>query len=70
MSTGVPMRGRGPAGRLAVRRGGRNRGGAPGRGGAMSRGAARGGVVRGEMLPKFYFSFKMSIKLKYHKWGN
>uniref|UniRef100_A0A3Q1JW41 Chromatin target of PRMT1 protein C-terminal domain-containing protein n=1 Tax=Anabas testudineus TaxID=64144 RepID=A0A3Q1JW41_ANATE len=44
---GVPMRGRGPAGRLAVRRGGRNRGGAPGRGGAMSRGAARGGVVRG-----------------------
>ncbi|XP_077937395.1 chromatin target of PRMT1a isoform X1 [Gasterosteus aculeatus] len=47
-STGVPMRGRGFAGRLAMRRGGRHRGGLPGRGGALSRGAARGGVaVRG-----------------------
>ncbi|XP_068431674.1 chromatin target of PRMT1a isoform X1 [Clinocottus analis] len=46
-STGGPMRGRGSAGRLAMRRGGRNRGGPPGRGGALSRGAARGGVARG-----------------------
>ncbi|XP_028452800.1 chromatin target of PRMT1a isoform X1 [Perca flavescens] len=46
-STGGPMRGRGSAGRLAMRRGGRHRGGAPGRGGALSRGAARGGVARG-----------------------
>ncbi|XP_029298438.1 chromatin target of PRMT1a [Cottoperca gobio] len=46
-STGGPMRGRGSAGRLAMRRGGRHRGGAAGRGGALSRGAARGGVARG-----------------------
>ncbi|KAM9839004.1 chromatin target of PRMT1a [Aulostomus maculatus] len=45
--TGAPVRGRGPAGRMATRRGGRHRGGAPGRGGAMSRGATRGGVARG-----------------------
>lgn len=42
------MRGRGSAGRLAMRRGGRHRGGAPGRGGALSRGASRGGIARGE----------------------
>eukprot|EP00064_Thunnus_orientalis_P013686 superscaffoldBa00002268_g13726 len=47
VSTGGPMRGRGSAGRLAMRRGGRHRGGAPGRGGALSRGAARGGIARG-----------------------
>ncbi|KAJ4927673.1 hypothetical protein JOQ06_015478 [Pogonophryne albipinna] len=46
-STGGPMRGRGSAGRLAMRRAGRNRGGPVGRGGALSRGAARGGVARG-----------------------
>ncbi|KAM3595859.1 uncharacterized protein V6R79_004123 [Siganus canaliculatus] len=45
--TGVPMRGRGAAGRLAIRRGGRHRGGAVGRGGAMPRGAGRGGMTRG-----------------------
>ncbi|XP_060948522.1 chromatin target of PRMT1a isoform X1 [Limanda limanda] len=45
VSTGVPMRGRGFAGRLAMRRGGRHRGGVVGRGGALSRGAARGGVT-------------------------
>ncbi|XP_038581005.1 chromatin target of PRMT1a [Micropterus salmoides] len=46
--TGGPMRGRGAAGRLAMRRGGRHRGGAPGRGGALSRGVARGrGGLRG-----------------------
>lgn len=39
---GGPVRGRGPAGRLAARRGGRTRGVFPGRG------AARGGLVRGE----------------------
>ncbi len=48
VSTGGPMRGRGSAGRLAMRRGGRHRGGAPGRGGTLSRGAARGGVARGQ----------------------
>ncbi|XP_053189751.1 chromatin target of PRMT1a [Scomber japonicus] len=47
VATGGPMRGRGAAGRLAMRRGGRHRGGPPGRGGALSRGAARGGIVRG-----------------------
>ncbi|XP_035537380.1 chromatin target of PRMT1a [Morone saxatilis] len=45
--TGGPMRGRGSAGRMAMRRGGRHRGGVAGRGGALSRGAARGGVARG-----------------------
>lgn len=51
------MRGRGAAGRLAMRRGGRHRGGAPGRGGALSRGAARGGMVRGEeqLIPEILF---------------
>lgn len=44
---GGPMRGRGSAGRLSMRRGGRQRGGMAGRGGALSRGAARGGVARG-----------------------
>ncbi|XP_055081385.1 chromatin target of PRMT1a isoform X2 [Periophthalmus magnuspinnatus] len=44
---GVPMRGRGSAGRVAMRRGGRQRGGMPGRGGALSRGGARGGAARG-----------------------
>uniref|UniRef100_A0A4W6CH68 Chromatin target of PRMT1a n=1 Tax=Lates calcarifer TaxID=8187 RepID=A0A4W6CH68_LATCA len=45
---GAPMRGRGSAGRLVMRRGGRHRGGAAGRGGALSRGAARGrGGLRG-----------------------
>ncbi|KAM6899516.1 chromatin target of PRMT1a [Xenentodon cancila] len=39
-SMGGPMRGRGAAGRLAIRRGGRQRGGVAGRG-------ARGGVARG-----------------------
>lgn len=47
LSTGVPMRGRGSAGRLSMRRGGRNRGGGAGRGGPMSRGAPRG-VARGQ----------------------
>ncbi|CAK6970590.1 chromatin target of PRMT1a [Scomber scombrus] len=47
VATGGPMRGRGAAGRMAMRRGGRHRGGPPGRGGALSRGAARGGIVRG-----------------------
>ncbi|XP_073318983.1 chromatin target of PRMT1a [Pagrus major] len=47
VSTGVPMRGRGSAGRLAMRRGGRFRGVAAGRGGAMARGAGRGGMTRG-----------------------
>ncbi|KAI4817903.1 chromatin target of PRMT1a isoform X2 [Pseudochaenichthys georgianus] len=46
-STGGPMRGRGSAGRLAMRRAGRNRGGPVGRGGALSRGAARGVAARG-----------------------
>lgn len=46
---GSPMRGRGSVGRIAMRRGGRHRGGLGGRGGALSRGAARGGIVRGEM---------------------
>ncbi|XP_074469444.1 chromatin target of PRMT1a isoform X1 [Sebastes fasciatus] len=46
-STGGPMRGRGSAGRLAMRRGGRQRGGPPGRGGALSRGGARGGARGG-----------------------
>uniref|UniRef100_A0AAX7VTM9 Chromatin target of PRMT1 protein C-terminal domain-containing protein n=1 Tax=Astatotilapia calliptera TaxID=8154 RepID=A0AAX7VTM9_ASTCA len=41
-STGGPMRGRGSAGRMAMRRGGRQRGAGVGRGGALSRGAARG----------------------------
>uniref|UniRef100_A0A3Q3X179 Chromatin target of PRMT1 protein C-terminal domain-containing protein n=1 Tax=Mola mola TaxID=94237 RepID=A0A3Q3X179_MOLML len=44
---GAPMRGRGSANRLAMRRAGRHRGGVPGRGGALSRGAARGGIARG-----------------------
>ncbi|XP_077362986.1 chromatin target of PRMT1a isoform X3 [Festucalex cinctus] len=47
MAPGFPMRGRGPAGRMAMRRGGRQRGGIPGRGGAMGRGAPRGGISRG-----------------------
>ncbi|XP_077405073.1 chromatin target of PRMT1a isoform X1 [Vanacampus margaritifer] len=47
MAPGFPMRGRGPAGRMAIRRGGRQRGGIPGRGGAMGRGAPRGGISRG-----------------------
>ncbi|KAM3842557.1 chromatin target of PRMT1a isoform 1-T1 [Diretmus argenteus] len=42
-----PMRGRGSAGRLALRRGGRHRGGVAGRGGSLPRGAARGGAARG-----------------------
>ncbi|KAF7653012.1 hypothetical protein LDENG_00088700, partial [Lucifuga dentata] len=42
MPAGVLMRGRGTAGRLPVRRGGRHRGGAVGRGGPLPRGAARG----------------------------
>lgn len=42
MPTGGPIRGRGSAGRLIMRRGGRHRGGAAGRGGSMSRGVARG----------------------------
>ncbi|XP_031597979.1 chromatin target of PRMT1a [Oreochromis aureus] len=46
VSTGGPMRGRGSAGRMAMRRGGRQRGAGVGRGGALSRGAARG-VPRG-----------------------
>lgn len=46
--TGAPMRGRGSANRLAMRRAGRHRGGVPGRGGALSRGAARGGIARGQ----------------------
>ncbi|XP_059205528.1 chromatin target of PRMT1a [Centropristis striata] len=47
--TGGPMRGRGSAGRLAMRRGGRHRGGPVGRGGPQSRGAPRGGggIARG-----------------------
>ncbi|XP_029919133.1 chromatin target of PRMT1a [Myripristis murdjan] len=44
VATGGSMRGRGSAGHLALRRGGRHRGGAPGRGGALPRGAARGGA--------------------------
>lgn len=55
MSTGGPMRGRGSAGRLAMRRGGRHRGGPAGRGGTLSRGAARGGVARGQGVTIFYF---------------
>ncbi|XP_028254861.1 chromatin target of PRMT1a [Parambassis ranga] len=48
MPTGGPIRGRGSAGRLIMRRGGRHRGGAAGRGGSMSRGVARGrGGLRG-----------------------
>ncbi|XP_061615648.1 chromatin target of PRMT1a [Phyllopteryx taeniolatus] len=47
MAPGFPMRGRGSAGRMAMRRGGRQRAGFPGRGGAMGRGAPRGGVSRG-----------------------
>ncbi|XP_072303414.1 chromatin target of PRMT1a [Eucyclogobius newberryi] len=47
MGGGPPMRGRGGAGRVAMRRGGRQRGGMPGRGGVLSRGAVRGGAVRG-----------------------
>lgn len=47
---GMPMRGRGSAGRLAMRRGGRHRGGPVGRGGAMPRGAVRGGIARGERV--------------------
>ncbi|XP_056295289.1 chromatin target of PRMT1a isoform X2 [Pseudoliparis swirei] len=46
-STGGPMRGRASAGRLAMRRGGRQRGAPPGRGGALTRGVVRGGVARG-----------------------
>lgn len=49
MPMGSPMRGRGSVGRIAMRRGGRHRGGLGGRGGALSRGAARGGIVRGEI---------------------
>lgn len=45
---GVPVRGRGSASRLAMRRGGRHRGGIAGRGGALTRGVARGGVARGQ----------------------
>ncbi|XP_076013195.1 chromatin target of PRMT1a [Genypterus blacodes] len=47
MPAGGLMRGRGVAGRLALRRGTRQRGGAIGRGGPMPRGAARGGVAKG-----------------------
>ncbi|XP_069031975.1 chromatin target of PRMT1a [Embiotoca jacksoni] len=47
MTPGGPMRGRGPTGRPAMRRGGRHHGGPVGRGGALSRGVARGGVARG-----------------------
>lgn len=46
---GSPMRGRGSVGRIAMRRGGRHRGGLGGRGGTLSRGVARGGIVRGEI---------------------
>lgn len=49
VSTGGPMRGRGSAGRMAMRRGGRQRGAGVGRGGALSRGAARG-MPRGQGL--------------------
>ncbi|KAM9738065.1 chromatin target of PRMT1a [Menidia menidia] len=45
--TGGPLRGRGGAGRMAMHRGGRQRGAPLGRGGAMARGAARGGISRG-----------------------
>lgn len=48
MPTGGPMRGRGFASRMAMRRGGRHRGGVAGRGGALLRGAARGGIARGQ----------------------
>ena len=58
MSTGVPMRGRGSAGRLAMRRGGRFRGGAAGRGSPMSRGAGRGGITRGHY---YFFNLKKGI---------
>ncbi|KAM9306657.1 chromatin target of PRMT1a isoform 2-T2 [Pholidichthys leucotaenia] len=47
MTPGGPMRGRGSAGRMAMRRGGRHRGGPIGRGGPMMRGAPRGGMARG-----------------------
>lgn len=46
--TGVPIRGRGSAGRLVMRRGGRHRGVAVSRGGTPSRGAGRGGMTRGQ----------------------
>lgn len=49
MPAGGLMRGRGSAGRLAIRRGGRNRGGAVGRGGPLPRGAARGGIAKGQL---------------------
>lgn len=49
------MRGRGSAGRMAMRRGGRQRGAGVGRGGALSRGAARG-VPRGQGLIVIYFN--------------
>ncbi|XP_027892076.1 chromatin target of PRMT1a isoform X1 [Xiphophorus couchianus] len=45
--TGGPMRGRGIASRMPIRRGGRYRGVPAGRGGVMSRGVGRGGVARG-----------------------
>ncbi|XP_012712017.1 chromatin target of PRMT1a isoform X1 [Fundulus heteroclitus] len=47
MPTGGPMRGRGMANRLPMRRGGRYRGGVAGRGGVMLRGGGRGGAPRG-----------------------
>ncbi|XP_013860308.1 chromatin target of PRMT1a isoform X1 [Austrofundulus limnaeus] len=47
MPVGGPMRGRGFAGRLPMRRGGRFRGGPAGRGGPLSRGGGRGGMLRG-----------------------
>lgn len=59
--TGGPMRGRGSANRLAMRRGGRHRGGVPGRGGALSRGAARGGIARGQSDISFILHLKTCI---------
>lgn len=53
------MRGRGSAGRLAMRRGGRFRGGAAGRGSPMSRGAGRGGITRGQGVFNFCIFFKL-----------
>lgn len=55
------MRGRGPAGRLALRRGGRHRGGPAGRGGALPRGAARGGVARGQAANILFSLFRKIV---------
>lgn len=53
--TGGLVRGRGSASRLAMRRGGRHRGGIAGRGGALIHGVARGGVARGQGWQCFFF---------------